>query len=110
MTDEKANKVTFQWIAGILISIILLIAGVMLTDTRGDIKDTRDIVNVNSGRLTALEVAGQLQFAEIRQWRTEMKESLEKIAIVLDAHERNTREQKEATVKMKRWQDVPASR
>ena len=87
---ENGKSPTWQWLAGITISLIILISGAMIAETRSDIKDSRAVITINSARLTALEKGNELQFQSIKEWRDELKVSIEKISTTLDKHERTT--------------------
>ena len=79
---------TFQWIAGILITIVLLVAGASLSETRSDVRDLRKENIEVCNRVTAIETANKLQFEEIKAWRQEVKTGMKEIADKLDKHER----------------------
>lgn len=99
-TNENGSRFpTFQWIAGILISIVLIIAGASLKETRGDIKDAQKDVAAVCDRVTILETANRLQFEEIRAWRKEVKEGIKEIYDKLDKHEKSTQ-------LVRKWNDV----
>ena len=97
---------TFQMLLGIAVSIIIIIAGASLTETRSDIRDGKKATAEVCDRVTVLETASRLQFEAIRQWRDETRDALNRIATTLDAHERSTK----SGVIMKKWQDYPAGR
>jgi len=98
--NENGSKFpTFQWIAGILISIILIIAGASLSETRSDIRDVRKSTVEVCDRVTILETANKLQFEEIRAWRQEVKSGMREISDKLDKHERSSQ-------LVKKWNDI----
>jgi hypothetical protein len=106
MTGENGKSITWQWLAGIAVSLVILFVGAMIAETRSEIKESRSVITINSARLTALERGNELQFQAIREWRDEMKAGIEKFEIALDKHERTT-----ANIgRMKQWQDYPANR
>jgi hypothetical protein len=87
---ENGKSPTWQWMAGITVSVIILFAGAMMAETRSEIKESRSIITINSARLTALERGNELQFQAIKEWREEMKAGVEKLTSTLDSHERST--------------------
>jgi hypothetical protein len=103
---DSSKTPTWQWLTGVLLSVLLLIAGVSLTETRSDIRDAKKANAEVCDRVTVLETANKIQFESIRQWRDEMKAGMKEIADKLDNHERNTK----AMATMKKWQDYPEKR
>jgi len=90
--ESRENKVaiTYQVAFGILVTIILIIAGASLSETRGDIKDVKKANAEVCDRITVLETANRIQFEAIRQWREEVKIGMVKIENKIDAHEQRT--------------------
>jgi hypothetical protein len=96
MDNEKNDKFpTFQWIAGILITIVLLISSAGLSENRNNVKDLRkENVEIRKenveicNRVTAIETANKLQFEEIKAWRQDVKLGIKEISDKLDKHER----------------------
>lgn len=89
-TDKKTDDKfpTFQWIAGILITIVLLISSAGLSENRNDVKDLRKENVEICNRVTAIETANKLQFEEIKAWRQDVKLGIKEISDKLDKHER----------------------
>jgi hypothetical protein len=85
--DEKSTSITYQAAFGILITIILLIAGSSLSETRGDIKEVKKANSDVCDRVTVLETANKIQFEAIRQWRDEVKIGMARIETKLETHE-----------------------
>jgi biopolymer transport protein ExbB/TolQ len=87
--EPKDNKVaiTYQVAFGILITIILIIAGSSLNETRGDINEVKKANAAACDRITILETASKMQFEAIRQWKDEVKAGMIKIENKIDAHE-----------------------
>ena len=99
-SNENGSKfATFQWIAAILVTIILIIAGASLSETRSDIRDVRKSTIDACDRITILETANKLQFEEIRAWRQEVRTGMKEIADKIDRHERSTQ-------LVKKWNDI----
>lgn len=89
-SENGSRFPTFQWIAAILVTIVLIIAGASLSETRSDIRDVRKSTVEVCDRVTILETANKLQFEEIRAWRNEVKLGMEKISEKIDRHEKST--------------------
>jgi len=86
-SSEKNTSITYQVAFGILITIILIIAGSSLSETRGDINEVKKANAAACDRITILETANKLQFDAIRQWKDEVKAGMIKIENKIDAHE-----------------------
>jgi uncharacterized membrane protein len=106
MSELNGKSPTWQWLAGIAVSLIILLGGVMAADTRQEGRESRSMIVVNSARLTALETAYEIGQKADKEWRDEVRIALKTIAATLDSHERSTR----AIGKMKQWQDYPTQR
>jgi len=113
MAESGSGKTpTWQWVAGILLTIVLIIATASLSETRSDIRDTRKATSDVCDRVTVLETASRLQFEEMRQWRNEIKTwrdeirmDMRSVAEQISKHERNTL----SAMRVKDWND-PANR
>ncbi len=48
MTNGNGSgNLTFKWLVGILISIVILVTGIMAADTRQSIKDAQELAKTN---------------------------------------------------------------
>lgn len=90
---------TFQMLLAIAVSIILIIAGASLTETRSDIRDAKKATADVCDRVTRIEANYQFILDGI----VKLEKGQEKLADVIDKHERS-----QAAVK--KWQDYPESR
>jgi len=100
MANGDASRFpTFQWVAGILVTIILIIAGSSLSETRSDVRANQKEISQACDRITKQEA----QFSYIVEGLGELKRGQERLVEELRTHEKNS-------VTMKRWQDIPASR
>lgn len=56
MANGDSSKFpTFQWVAGILLTILLIVAGASLSETRSDVKDNMKDIAAVCDRATKLE-------------------------------------------------------
>ncbi len=44
---SESGNLTFKWLVGILISIVILVTGIMAADTRQSIKDAQELAKTN---------------------------------------------------------------
>ena len=95
---EEGKSPTWQWLAGILVGILLLIAGATLNETRGDIRDVKKANADVCDRVTILETANKMQFEAIRAWREDVKTGMREIAERIDKHERTTTAMRKARI------------
>lgn len=71
---------TWQYVANGAISLLMIVSSVLLYETRADIKDGRKADALISERVTSIEKTMPLQFDAIKEWREEIRISLERIA------------------------------
>jgi len=79
MANGDSKTPTWQWIAGIAMSGLMFFSSAMLLAALSDIKEGRMLTAGIDLRLKAMEIAMPLQFEAIKEWRTEIKESLDLI-------------------------------
>jgi len=98
---DGETKVQFSlWavLAALVVAAIILFGDLYIGQRNGQ-KANADVCD----RVTVLETASRLQFEEIRAWRKDVKEGMDKIADKIDKHT-------STAAVVKRWQDYPASR
>jgi hypothetical protein len=102
--DTKNTNVTFSlWaVLGFLCAIAFILFGDLYGSQRSNQKANQDVCD----RVTKLEANYNFIIDGIK----EIKDGQKEVASALASHERSTLEKKEAETKVKRWQDVPASR
>ena len=82
---------------------LLFFSGLMLLETRADIKEFR-VANAAIGlRVTVIETGIPLQFEVIKEWRQEIKMSLEKITT---AQEKTNSRLDKSAVTLGEWKKI----
>jgi hypothetical protein len=108
MANGDTTKVRFElWaVLGFLTFVVALCLG-YLFNTLAEGRSARILADQQMDiRVTRLET----KFDHISIGIDELKKGQDKVVDALIEHERSTREMKEIAAKVKRWQDVPASR
>jgi len=80
MANGDSKTPTWQWVASLAISGLLFFSSVMLLAALADIKEGRAVDAKLDLRITTIENTMPLQFDAIKEWREEIRLSLERIA------------------------------
>lgn len=80
MANGESKTPTWQWIAGIAISILIFLSNVILLTALADIRDGKELDSKMDVRVTSMERTNELQFEAIKEWREEIRSSLAQIA------------------------------
>ena len=70
--SEKNGNVTFGWIAGILVTIILAVAGALYAGHDQRIRTAENQISINTSRLSALEEFSKSSRDDRAQLRSEV--------------------------------------
>lgn len=80
MANENNKSPTWQWVAGIAISGMILLSNFILFTALSDIRDGKAVDSKMDVRVTSIEDTNKLQFDTIKEWRDEIRLSLIQIA------------------------------
>jgi hypothetical protein len=79
--DKEQKTPTWQWVAITAISLLLVLASILMNETRNDIREVRAQSALMMARITAVETSTTLQYAAIHERQREIKEALDKILL-----------------------------
>jgi hypothetical protein len=75
--EEITKYPTWQWVALVVVAMIVSIIGYGFVEARYDTRDTKQSMNVLASRMAVLEKATEIQYMHINERQKEIKESLE---------------------------------
>jgi hypothetical protein len=97
MTNSDSKVPTWQWVAGIAITILMIVAGASLSETRNDVRaHQKDIA-----ALYVVQAKSDEKFNNIIEGIAELKVGQKAVVQALDAHEKATASQ----LRVKSWND-----
>lgn len=114
MTENGNGKTpTWQWIAGIAMSGLMFFSSLLLLTSLSDIKSVKqDNVDI-AKKVAVIERGNELQFEAIKEWREEIRLSLERIANnqVYNAERQKNKSDiiikgQESAAKIKEWNKI----
>ena len=76
---ETTKTPTWQWVAMSAISLLLVVASILMNETRSDIREVRTQISQMSPRIAAVEVGQSLQYSLINEREADIKAMLAQI-------------------------------
>lgn len=99
MANGDTKTPTWQWVAGLAISGLLLLSNFILFTALTDIRDGKTVDAKIDVRVTSIEDTNKLQFDTIKEWRDEIRLSLSQIAKNQTFNARNFTDKQDSIIK-----------